>query len=264
MDSRQQYSYQHHHQERRQKSIPGLEKPKQVESVVTGIRNRTEFEEEYRSTTIRVSKRPRTHITSRGNKATPHTLISSSSSSSSLPSSHNTSTQSLPRPTTATQSPRKRLPPKPQPKPSVKPTASRSSANSTAQNSRRGGNKTAASKQASRSKKGVKFVWTERRRNFLVESVKETEFFIGLPKDHDGIAKEILEDVKQYDAAFNKIDYKTVKRQLYSLQHQVCDIYEDQTPMNELKMELQSLYEHFKTNNISLDKRLYVSGSDGM
>ena len=75
-----------------------------------------------------------------------------------------------------------------------------------------------------------------------------------------GFSKEI----QAYSQRFDKIDYKAIKKRLYELQHKVCDIYEDKTPLNELPMELQTLYQHFKKNKISLDSRLYVSSSAGM
>ena len=112
-------------------------------------------------------------------------------------------------------------------------------------------------------KKEVKFMWTSHRKLMLVECVIDTTFFEGDPKHHDDIAKTILLELQEEDSVFDKVDYKRIKKQLYSIQHEVVEI-RDETQLTSVRLYVQNLYKHFKEKNISLENRLYVKDSDGM
>lgn len=112
-------------------------------------------------------------------------------------------------------------------------------------------------------KKVVKFVWTRNRACYLVHCVVDGTFFIGLPKEHDKIAKEILTDLIELDSAFKKIDYKMVKKKLYALQSKVINI-KDESKLSDEKQHIQQLYNHFKINKISLQDRIHTQDSDGL
>ena len=115
-------------------------------------------------------------------------------------------------------------------------------------------------------KKDVRFTWTQNRKSALVDCVMDSNFFIGLPKDHDDIAKRLLQElINDGFIEFKRTDFKAIKHKLYDLPHGMINIH----PIKEAEMKLhpyhiQKLYKYFVMNEISLDEKLYVNDLDGM
>ena len=115
-------------------------------------------------------------------------------------------------------------------------------------------------------KKDVRFTWTQNRKSALVDCVMDSTFFTGLPKDHDNIAKKLLQElINDGFDSFKRTDYKAIKHKLYDLQHIMINVH----PIKEAEMKvhpyhIQKLYKYFVMNEISLDEKLYVNDLDGM
>eukprot|EP01083_Nonionella_stella_P049090 130954_1 len=115
-------------------------------------------------------------------------------------------------------------------------------------------------------KQTAKFIWTSARRQTLIKKCIETDFFKTAPCQHDGIAAKILQQCQEEESAFQKIGFKKIKKKLYETQHLVIELPMDGeqqlTSDEEVAPEVQTLFEHFKDNAISLANKIHVSSTD--